>query len=142
MPYTINQNSAGEYCLYKKDGGALVPGSCHADRAMTERMLRAMLANEHMETTLLIDDYVATRPGQPYRLFPFGKIVKNGKTREITPEFASQFKLPHFKPAIKLGSHEDTTPAGGHIIGLEVRDDGLYDVPELNEKGEQALADG
>ena len=93
-------------------------------------------------TTYLIDDYVNTKTGQSYRLFPFGKIVKNGKTREITPAYASQFKLPHFKPAVKLGSHEDATPAGGHIIGLEVRADGLYAIPEWNEKGEIALSDG
>jgi hypothetical protein len=95
-----------------------------------------------MDTDYLLDNYVTTRPGQPYRLFPFGKIVKNGKTRVITPEYAAQFKLPHFRPAVKLGSHEDTTPAGGHIIGLEVRDDGLYAVPEWNEQGETAMSNG
>jgi phage I-like protein len=95
-----------------------------------------------MDTTYLLDNYVATKTGQAYRLFPFGKIVKNGKTREITPEFASQFKLPHFRPAVKLGSHDDATPAGGHIIALEVRADGLYAIPEWNEKGEIAMTDG
>jgi hypothetical protein len=93
-------------------------------------------------TTYLIDNYVSTKTGQAYRLFPFGKIHKNGKVRNITPETASQFKLPHFKPAIKLGSHDDPTPAGGFIVGLEVREDGLYAVPEWNEKGEIALQDG
>lgn len=95
-----------------------------------------------METTYLLDNYVATKTGEPYRLFAFGRIVKNGKVREITPEYAAQFKLPHFKPAIKLGSHEETTPAGGHIIGLEVRADGLYAVPEWNEKGDSSMRDG
>jgi hypothetical protein len=93
-------------------------------------------------TTYLIDEYVTTKAGQAYRLFPFGKIIKNGKTREITPDIASQFKLPHFKPAVKLGSHDDATPAGGHIVALEVRADGLYAIPEWNEKGEIALTDG
>lgn len=92
--------------------------------------------------SVLFDEFVNVKPGQPYRLFPFGKIVKNGKVREITPEFAATIKLPHFKPAIKLGSHEEPTPAGGHIIGLEVRADGLYAVPEFNDKGNAALADG
>jgi hypothetical protein len=90
----------------------------------------------------LIDEYVSTQPGEPYRLLPYGKLVKNGRERLITPELASQFHLPHFKPPIKLGSHADETPAGGHIVGLEVRDDGLYAIPELVEKGAQALADG
>lgn len=94
------------------------------------------------ESIYLKDDFVTTKTGTAYRLFPFGKLVKNGKVRVITPDLASQFKLPHFKPAIKLGSHDEPTPAGGHIIGLEVRDDGLYAVPEWNEAGEKALADG
>jgi phage I-like protein len=95
-----------------------------------------------MDTTYLIDDYVTTKAGEGYRLFPFGKIVKNGHVREITPELAAQFKLPHFQPAIKLGSHDETTPAGGHIKALEVRSDGLYAIPEWNEKGETAMRDG
>jgi len=90
----------------------------------------------------LLDNFVNVQPGQPYRLFPFGKIVKGGKARVITREFAATFSLPHFKPPIKMGSHKDETPAGGHIVGLEVRADGLYAVPEFNERGGQALADG
>jgi hypothetical protein len=90
----------------------------------------------------LVDEYVATRPGEPYRLFPFGRIVKNGKTRDITPEYAALFKLPHFKPPIKLGSHDQTTPAGGHIIGLEVRADGLWAMPEVNDTGSEAIQKG
>ena len=93
-------------------------------------------------TDYLLDQFVTVRPGEPYRLFPFGKLVKNGISREITPELAARFRLPHFKPAIKLGSHEDTTPAGGHLVGLEVRVDGLYGIPEFTEKGAQALHDG
>jgi len=92
--------------------------------------------------TILFDEFVNVKVGEPYRLFPFGKIIKGGKVREITPEFAATIKLPHFKPAIKLGSHEEATPAGGHIIALEVRADGLYAVPEMNDKGTQAITDG
>jgi len=95
-----------------------------------------------MDSIYLLDQYVTTKAGEPFRLFPFGRLVKNGKAREITRELASKFKLPHFKPAIKLGSHEDATPAGGFITELEVRDDGLYALPEWNEKGVQATTDG
>lgn len=95
-----------------------------------------------METTYILDDYVMLTPGAPYRLFPFGRLVKGGHVRDITPELAAKFRLPHFKPPIKLGSHEDTTPAGGSIIALEVREDGLYAVPEYTEKGAKALGDG
>lgn len=92
--------------------------------------------------SVIIEDFVNVKAGEAYRLFPFGKIVKGGKVREITPAFAATIKLPHFKPAIKLGSHEDVTPAGGHILALEVRPDGLYAIPEFNDKGSQALLDG
>jgi hypothetical protein len=91
---------------------------------------------------VLVDNYVTVRPGEPYRLLPFGKIVKNGKVREMTNDLAARFKLPHFKPPIKLGSHEETTPAGGHIVALEVRGDGLYAIPEVTDKGALALSDG
>jgi len=95
-----------------------------------------------MDSTYLIDEFVTVKPGAPFRLFPFGKVIKNGKAHDITPELAAQFKLPHFKPPIKLGSHRDETPAGGHIIGLEIRNDGLYAIPELNENGTSALDQG
>ena len=90
----------------------------------------------------LIDEYVNVTAGEPYRLFPFGKIIKGGKTREITRELAAKFKLPHFKPPIKLGSHKDETPAGGFITGLEVRSDGLYARIETTEKGAKAFSEG
>lgn len=90
----------------------------------------------------LMDSYVSTKPGDPYRLFKFGRIYKNGVAHDITPESAKQFKLPHFDPPIKLGSHEDAAPAGGHIKRLEVREDGLWAIPEMTDKGAKALADG
>jgi hypothetical protein len=93
-------------------------------------------------TTYLIDSYVSTTEGNPFRIFPFGVIYKNGVKREITPEFAKQITLPHFKPPIKLSSHEDNAPAGGFIVGLEVREDGLYAIPEWNEAGLKAIQEG
>lgn len=90
----------------------------------------------------LIDNHVSVKPGQALRLFPFGTLVKGGKRHEITPELAGKFRLPHFKAPIKLGSHEDDTPAGGFIVGLEVRADGLYGLTEVTPKGEQVFADG
>lgn len=94
------------------------------------------------KSIFIIDRFVNTRMGEPYRLFPFGTITKNGRTIELTPELAAQFKLPHFKPAIKLGSHADETPAGGHIVGLEVRADGLYAIPEWNDNGTAVMDSG
>jgi len=90
----------------------------------------------------VITEYVTVVPGEPFRLLPFGRLVKNGKAREITADIARRFRLPHFRPPIKLGSHRDETPAGGHIVALEVREDGLYAVPEFNDEGTAALARG
>lgn len=90
----------------------------------------------------VVTEFVTVSPGVAFRLLPFGRLVKNGKVRDITPDMARQFQLPHFRPPIKLGSHRDETPAGGHIIGLEVRDDGLYAVPEYNDEGAAAMSRG
>ena len=90
----------------------------------------------------VITEYVTVVPGEPFRLLPFGRLVKNGRVREITADIARRFRLPHFRPPIKLGSHRDETPAGGHIVALEVREDGLYAVPEFNDEGTAALARG
>ena len=90
----------------------------------------------------MIDRFVTVTPGDPFRLFPFGTIYKGGEKHEITPEFAKTIRLPHFKAPLKLGSHDDETPAGGFIVGLEVKDDGLYAIPEWNEAGKKALEDG
>ena len=90
----------------------------------------------------MVTEFVTVSPGVAFRLLPFGRLVKNGKVRDITPDMARQFQLPHFRPPIKLGSHRDETPAGGHIIGLEVRDDGLYAVPEYNDEGAAAMSRG
>jgi hypothetical protein len=97
---------------------------------------------KEIKPSIFTEHFVSTQPGEPYRLLPFGRIGRPGLDKDITPEFAKLFKLPHFKPPIKLGSHEEETPAGGHIIRLEVRDDGLYAVPELNESGTNSLGKG
>ena len=86
------------------------------------------------------DEFVSVKPGEAFRLFKYGDIYKGGKKRTVSKD--KPFKLPHFKPPIKLGSHDETTPAGGFITSLEMRDDGVYCIPELNEKGVEAFEDG
>ena len=117
------------------DDGEQAAAICHS---MFKKHKDKMTAT----TAYMLDDFVATRTGEPYRLFPFGNFIKGGEKHSITPETAAQFKLPDFKPPIKLGSHEDETAAGGWIVGLEVRVDGLYAVPEWTPAGEKVLADG
>lgn len=99
-------------------------------------------SGEKMDSIYLIDEYASVAPGDPFRLFPFGRIVKGGKAIDFTREMAAKFRLPHFKPPIKRGSHAEDAPAAGFIVGLEVREDGLYAIPEYNEKGLQTVQDG
>jgi hypothetical protein len=95
-----------------------------------------------VETFYLVDKFANVKPGDPIRLFPFTTISKGGRRHKLTAELARRFKLPHFKPAIKLGSHDDGTPAGGFIVGLFVGEDGLYAETEWTEKGLRALEEG
>lgn len=98
------------------------------------------------KSTYIVDlnptEFTTLTPGEAIRLFPFGKLVKGGVEREITPALAKEFKLPPWKPAVKLGSHEDETPAGAFINDLEVRDDGLYALIEVTDKGAKAIEEG
>lgn len=88
-----------------------------------------------------IIDFVATHPGEPYRFLPLRNIFKNGEAIDAA-KLAEHFRLPHFKPPIKIGTHDDTAPAAGHIVALEVRGDWLYAVPEWTDKGVELLRDG
>jgi hypothetical protein len=90
----------------------------------------------------VLQELVSVQAGEPFRLLPFKPIWRRGKKIDVTRELAERFKLPHYSPPIKLGSHKETTRAGGHIKALEVRDDGVYAVPELNEEGMKAFARG
>lgn len=93
------------------------------------------------EHVFLPDEFVTITPGEPIPLFPLKRIYKGGKIIDIAA-IASKIRLPHFKPAIKLGSHRDDAPAAGHITGLEVRDGHLWGLTEWTEKGLQAVNDG
>lgn len=90
----------------------------------------------------VFDKFVAVRPGEMYRWLPFGTITKGGRKLVVDEQFAAGLKLPHFRPPIKLGSHDEFTPAGGHIVAFEVRSDGIYVQPEYNPAGERAVAEG
>ena len=90
----------------------------------------------------VFDKFVSVKPGEMYRWLPFGTITKGGRKLVVDQEFAAGLKLPHFRPPIKLGSHEEFTPAGGHIVAFEVRSDGIYVQPEYNPAGERAVVEG
>lgn len=88
----------------------------------------------------ILDQFVSVRPGEWYRLFPYGTITRAGKTREVNSDTA--FNLPNFRPPIKLGSHDDTAPAGGFIVAIEPRSDGWYALPEWNDSGADVMERG
>jgi hypothetical protein len=46
MPWDIKKNVKGEYCLFKKDDGSMVKGSCRSSRSETAKMMAAMYAKE------------------------------------------------------------------------------------------------
>ena len=94
------------------------------------------------ESIYAIDNFVTVQPGEPFRLFPIGQLVKDGVKRLLTPELLAKFRLPHFKPPIKLGSHAEETRSGGRILSLEVREDGLWAHVELTEEGRAAFERG
>src|SRR3990172_324460 len=88
------------------------------DQAVAVCMAKFKEVPAKMTSDFILDEFVSVRPGQPYRLLKIGRLVKDGKERIITSELLSKFRLPHFKPAIKTGSHAEETPAGGHILAL------------------------
>jgi hypothetical protein len=136
-------NENAKYVLKRLTPGAEAQViSIHDSAEEAQAAAKSPLAEYASER--VYDAFVITRPGEAYRLLPFGQIKRasGGPTHNLTPESAAKFKLPHFKPPVKMGSHKDTTPAGGHIIGLEVRDDGLYAIPEWTDKGQTAATDG
>lgn len=95
-----------------------------------------------MNSIYAIDKFVHVQAGEPFRLLPYGPLVKGGDRREVTRELASKFKLPHYQPAIKIGSHKQEAPAAGRIKRLLIGEDGLYAVPEFTDKGMKIMADG
>ena len=119
---------------------------CHPSAQEAKDHMAALYANEYstVKEQLFVenDDFVSLTVGKPIRLFPFGKLTRSGKVIEFTKELASRMRLPRYTPAIKLGSHEDATPAGGFIESLSVGEDGLYAMPSFTEKGAKAILEG
>lgn len=96
------------------------------------------------ESVFLIDGFSAATINErdmevKIRLFPFGVIYKDGISKQIDREYASKFRLPHYQPPLKIGSHKQEAVGGGKYYALEVGDDGLYGLAKLNDNGWRAL---
>jgi len=130
MPWHIEKQD-GRHCVIKNDDGH--NQGCHDTRESAEKQMAALYANEEMMQSkmYLLDDFLTVRKGEPYRLFPLGRIVKGGTVREITKELAGKFRLPHFRPAIKLGSSTDRTSITGIKGNADVS---IYETAEAGVK--------
>ena len=142
MPWHIEQKGE-QHCVIKDSTGE--NEGCHPTAQEAKDHMSALYANEYKARERLFienDSFVTLIPGKPIRLFPFGKLTRAGKIIEFTKELAAKMRLPGYKPAIKLGNHDDTTASGGYIEDLTVGEDGLYAVPSFTEKGIKAVEEG
>lgn len=91
MPWDIKKNSEGKYCLFKKDDGSMVKGSCHTSRSQTAKMRAAMYANEKgmmmenvqlalaMKNPVWLGCAVTNRPHIRLKEHPLSVVDINGK---------------------------------------------------------------
>ena len=93
-----------------------------------------------------IDSFAAVSPTDWIRILPIGKFERMGRSVQVTrqklEEMVRNFKQgkPGFGVPIKV-THDDTTGKVGNIIDLEVREDGLYGLPDWFPRGLQMLRD-
>lgn len=93
-------------------------------------------------------DYSA---GKPFRIFPIKKAKRGDREIDVTRERLAQMKenyesdRPRWKIPIYAGHPTDTNPDPpklGNAASLELRDDGLYAVPEYTDEGKRSVSGG
>lgn len=63
MPYTIKRNG-DQHCIYRQDTGAMMPNTCHANRADAQKqMVAMMLAEARQGRSMMSAEFAGTRPG-------------------------------------------------------------------------------
>jgi hypothetical protein len=89
--------------------------SVHESAEEAQSAAKEPLSRTEHASERVYDAFVMTRPGEAYRLLPFGQIKRaaGGPTHNLTPESAAKFKLPHFKPPVKMGSHRQVVTLSG-----------------------------
>ena len=146
MPYKI-MAEGDKHCVVKKSDGKKL--GCHPTREAAMKQMQAVMANESMSNLTWVDPfkYVA---GAPFRIFPVGEFKRGDRTLDLTKERLAEMKSnyeanrPRWKAPIYGGHPTETQPDPpklGNVSSLELRDDGLYALPEYNDSGTRLISD-
>jgi len=134
MPYTIVKQD-DKFCLRKRDTGAIVAGSCHADRAETERMGRAILASEHKAVTVKQGE-----DGARYMTLVTSNSYKDREDEYISAQALTdwvdkQWDGEQFKSDNKLDFWHMPTPTIGALVWADMQGTFLTEVYKERESG-------
>ena len=93
----------------------------------------------------------AYQAGKPFRVMPLGTFKRGERTLTITKDNLQQMAAnfengrPRWKVPVYFGhptAEQPDPPKAGNIASVEVRDDGLYAVPEYTDKGKASVEGG
>jgi len=93
----------------------------------------------------------AYQAGKPFRVMPLGTFKRGDRTLTITKDDLAQMAAnfeggrPRWKVPVYFGhptAEQPDPPKAGNVASVEVRDDGLYAVPEYTDKGKASVEDG
>jgi len=141
MPYHIDDNN----CVIKTATGKKM--GCHPSHDEAVKQMRAIMARESMSQVIWIDPYKYSA-GKPFRIFPIGDFKRGDRTIDLTKERLAEMKAnyeadrPRWKAPIYAGHPTDTQPDPpklGNVASLELKDDGLYAIPEYSDKGKELV---
>jgi len=143
MPYKIDENN----CVVNKVTGKKM--GCHPSHGEATKQMQAIMASESMSNLAWIDPfkYVA---GAPFRVFPVGEFKRGERTLDLTKERLAEMKSnyeagrPRWKAPIYARHPTDAQPDPpklGNVSSLELKDDGLYAIPEYNDNGTKLIGD-
>lgn len=157
MPWDVREKN-GEFCVYKKGTDVIVDGGCHANRADAVKHMRALYANDPTMkySVLAFTEGLLQDTEDPnvkwIRAWRYSSWdhPKYGKV-EITPEIGQQFQTyfnegtlgrkhlvnyDHGSDAAKGGK------AGGEVIDVEPREDGIYYKLRFTDTANQEIQNG
>ncbi len=147
MPYSIVMDGE-KHCVVKKSDGKKM--GCHPSREAAMKQMQALHANEAMNSILWVDPF-AYQPGSPFRIFPIGSFKREDRTIELTSDKLKRIKdnyeqmRPRWHIPIYPGHPTEAQPDPpkiGNIASLDVREDGLYAMPEFTEEGKRLVESG
>ena len=147
MPYKIVMDGE-KHCVVKSADGKKM--GCHSTHAEAVGQMRAIMARESMSQVLWVDPFEYIE-GKAFRIFPIKKAKRGEREIDVTRERLTQMKenydsdRPRWRIPIYAGHPTDTQPDPpklGNASQLELRDDGLYVIPEFTGEGKSLVEDG